>query len=168
MRRQVTSLQTSGRKWQTAETPAAPVRRNVMVVGSWRVSLRWLVLPMVVVALGGCGTDGDGPRADVSYVVDAESATIPAPSSTHLTLHFGGSPDPGSEPCGVDYTARAVESADAVSVTVTAHPHVDRGGDGCAGVGAPRTALVELSRPLARRTVNDARHNRPVPVTTAD
>ena len=120
---------------------------------------------MVVAALGGCGTDGDSPYPDPSSVVQAESATISASSSTHLTIHFVGSPDPGSEPCGVDYTARAVESADAVSVTVTAHPH--GGGGGCAAIGASRTASVELSRPLADREVIDARQRVPVPVTTA-
>jgi hypothetical protein len=94
-----------------------------------------------------------------------ESATT-ATSSRQLTVSFTGSPGPASQPCGIDYTAEAVESDNAVVVIVIAHPHVD--GEACTSIGAPRSATAELTRPLGERAVLEVQQGMPVPLTVTE
>ncbi|GES19984.1 hypothetical protein Aple_028800 [Acrocarpospora pleiomorpha] len=93
--------------------------------------------------------------------VSIESATM---HGGQLTANFVGSPHPGSQPCGADYSAEAVESANAVAVIVIAHPHA--GDEICTAVGALRTATVDLAQPLGTRAVLEARQGLPVPLKT--
>ncbi|MFC7533173.1 hypothetical protein, partial [Actinoplanes sp. GCM10030250] len=83
--------------------------------------------------------------------------------SRGMTVSFTGSPGPGSEPCGADYTAEGVESAHAVVVIVETHPHAP--GETCTDIGAHRTATVELKEPLGERAVLEVQQGLPVPVT---
>jgi hypothetical protein len=92
-----------------------------------------------------------------------ESATVTTP--TQLTVAFTGSPGSGDKPCGADYSAEVVESANAVVVIVITHPHGS--GEMCALIGARRTATVELAQPLGERAVLEVQQGMPVPLTIA-
>jgi hypothetical protein len=100
----------------------------------------------------------DANDPPVGLAIDSASGTV---GGRQLTVAFGGAP-PGDQPCGEDYTAEAVESDLAVVVVVTRHPHVTIGA--CAGVGAPRTAAVDLASPLGERAVLEVQQGLPVPV----
>jgi hypothetical protein len=91
--------------------------------------------------------------------IESASGTI---GGRELTVAFIGSPRPGSQACGEDYTAQAVESDLAVVVIVTSHAH---GGIGaCTSEGALRTATVELAAPLGERAVLEVQQGLPVSV----
>ncbi|WP_446218639.1 hypothetical protein [Micromonospora sp. IBHARD004] len=91
-----------------------------------------------------------------------ESATGTT-TSQRLTVAFTGSPGPGSQPCGVDYSAEAVESVNAVVVIVIEHRHAD--GEACGDIGARRTATVDLAQPLGERAVLEVQQGMPVALT---
>lgn len=78
-----------------------------------------------------------------------------------LVAAFTGAPNPGTEPCGIDYEAEAVESDLAVVIIILKHPH--SAFQTCPSVGAPRTATVQLAAQLGDRTVLEVREGRPVP-----
>ena len=80
-----------------------------------------------------------------------------------LTVSFVGAPRPGSEPCGADYTAEAVESPLAIVVIVIEHRNVTPAF--CEAVGHDRTAKVQLASPLGNRAVLEVTDGLPVPVT---
>lgn len=79
------------------------------------------------------------------------------------SVSFTGSKGPATESCGTDYTAEAVESANAVVILLRERHHSR--GDACTAVGYPRTASVTLTRPLGDRTVLEVTRGLPVPVT---
>jgi hypothetical protein len=156
----------------SARLGSARVRtaRGTATAPAWIYSLRGTSVRVTRVAVARLATvTFVGPPQPVEPAGDlaVESATTTALSSRSLTATFVGSPEPASKPCGVDYTAEAVESANAVDVVVIAHGH--RGGTvACAAVGALRTVEVALSRPLADRVVLDGAQGRPVAVTIED
>jgi hypothetical protein len=80
-----------------------------------------------------------------------------------LTVEFVGGVFKG--PCGMDYTARAVESNHAALVVV--EPHRLGSQEMCSAVGVGRTATVQLNRPLGGRAVLEAMSGMPVPVGPA-
>ncbi|MEV0563226.1 hypothetical protein [Dactylosporangium sp. NPDC050588] len=83
---------------------------------------------------------------------------------TTLTAEFVGAVDPASAgPCGVDYTAEAVESPNAVVVIVHEHPASTNAR--CTALGATRTVTVQLAAELDGRAVLEVRQGLPVPVT---
>jgi hypothetical protein len=94
--------------------------------------------------------------------ISIESARGSAAGAT-LTVTFTGATSTAETACGADYTAEAVESALAVVVIVTEHPHVGLP-VACAGVGASRTAEVQLAAPLGDRAVLEIKEGLPVPV----
>jgi len=81
-----------------------------------------------------------------------------------LTVTFEGAPADAGGACGSDYTAEAVESASAVVVIVTEHPHFGLSW-ACTAVGAFRTADATLSAPLGNRAVLEVTQGMPVSVT---
>ncbi|MEV4202024.1 hypothetical protein [Micromonospora globbae] len=103
----------------------------------------------------------DPDAAPGGHTIQSATTTVDA---RELTVTFVGSPGPASEPCGVDYTAEAVESATAVVVIVTGRGHGD-GPQACPAIGATRTATAELERPLGERAVLEVQRGLPVPVT---
>ena len=84
------------------------------------------------------------------------------PEDRSLTVTFVGAPDPGSKPCGADYTAEAVESPLAIVVIVVIHANPTSGA--CALVGAVRTAPVALAAQLGNRAVLEVQQGLPVPL----
>jgi hypothetical protein len=98
-----------------------------------------------------------------------ESAEVSS-DGRRLTAHFTGSRGPATEPCGIDYSARAVESANAVVVIIDERhyegPMRDSAGRelACNMMGFPRTATVDLAAPLGERAVLEVKQGQPVPV----
>lgn len=86
-------------------------------------------------------------------------------TSSRLMVTFTGSQGPATEPCGADYYAEAVESDRAVVVIVIEQAHAV--GELCTFVGYPRSAGLNLAKPLGRRAVLEAKQGMPVPVTPA-
>jgi hypothetical protein len=76
---------------------------------------------------------------------------------------FTGSQRPATEPCGADYYAEAVESDRAVVVIVIEQAHAV--GEICTLMGYSRTAGLNLTKPLGKRAVLEAKQGLPVPVT---
>ncbi|MET7421560.1 hypothetical protein [Dactylosporangium sp. NPDC005555] len=88
-----------------------------------------------------------------------DSATV---NGTTLTAQFVGAPNPATGPCGIDYTAEAVESANAVVVIILEHRYSDH--ESCTAIGGSRTATVELRAPLGDRAVLEVQQGMPVTV----
>jgi hypothetical protein len=97
--------------------------------------------------------------------VSIESARGAA-DSRQLEVTFAGAPDRADKPCGVDYSAEAVESEHAVVVIVIGHRNPAAAM--CTLVGARRTAVVDLASPLGDRAVLEAREGLPVPLFGLD
>lgn len=97
--------------------------------------------------------------------ISIESATSTR-AGTRLTVTFTGTREPATRPCGADYHAEAVESANAVVVIVIAQPHAAN--EVCTLVGYRRTASLTLAQPLRQRVVLEARQGQPVPLTTPE
>jgi hypothetical protein len=91
-----------------------------------------------------------------------------AAGSPRLVVSFTGAPGTGDQACGADYTAEAVESKHAVVVIVIAHNSAPplKPNEACNALGAPRTATVDLARPLGERAVLEVMQGLPVGVTT--
>ena len=85
-----------------------------------------------------------------------------ADDSRDLEVGFVGAPNDGSKPCGVDYTAEAVESELAVVVIVKEARNPTPGA--CTSVGALRTAAVRLESRLGDRVVLEVQQGLPVAV----
>ncbi len=100
--------------------------------------------------------------------LSVESATA-SPDGKKLTAAFIGSQGPASEPCGTDYSAYAVESANAVVIVILSTPFAGTMGANfaCTAMGYPRTADATLAAPLGDRSVLEVRQGLPIPVTIA-
>jgi hypothetical protein len=96
-------------------------------------------------------SDPDDPAAHL--IVRAARGSVTGQS---LTVGFVGLPESGDQPCGADYTAEAVESAQAIAILLTEHRR-RRLAEACTAVAAFRTIQVTLSRPLGERAVLDPR-----------
>jgi hypothetical protein len=94
----------------------------------------------------------------VGIAIESASGTV---GGRQLTVAFVGAV-PGDQGCGEDYSAESVESDLAVVVIVIRHPHAGSGF--CTDVGASRTAVVELTRPLGDRAVLEVQQGLPIPV----
>jgi hypothetical protein len=95
--------------------------------------------------------------------ISIESATGTR-AGTRLTVTFTGTREPATRPCGADYHAEAVESANAVVVIVIAQPHATN--EVCTLAGYTRTATLNLAQPLRQRVVLEARQGQPVALAT--
>lgn len=158
-----TPLQVTGARLATARIQTT---RGPATAPAWEYTLRGTAVRVTRVAVARSATVTVTPPPWNSYDppvgIAIESATTTS-SGRQLTVHFTGAPDPGSKPCGADYTAEALESDNAVAVIVTEHPHA--ADDVCNDVGADRTATVDLARPLGDRAVLESKQGLPVPVT---
>jgi hypothetical protein len=139
--------------------------RGPAVAPVWEFTLKGTAVRVTRVAIADRVSVVPPPwdSSDPPVGISIESATRTV-AGRPLTVSFTGAPDPGSQPCGADYTAEAVESPTAVVVIVTEHPH-SAFGEACTDVGALRTAEVALSAPLGERAVLEVKEGRPVVVT---
>lgn len=79
-----------------------------------------------------------------------------------LAVTFIGARDGADKPCGVDYSAEAVESPTAIVVILTSVRNPTPGG--CTLEGHERTAVARLAAPLGDRAVLNVQDGAPVPV----
>lgn len=140
--------------------------RGPATAPAWEYTLKGTAVRLTRVGVAGSATVNVTPPSWDPYNTPAglsiESATTTT-DSRRLTVAITGSRGPRTEPCGADYSAQAVESANAVVVVVVTHPHAD--GEVCPAIGAPRTTTVDLAEPLGERAVLEVRSGLPVPST---
>jgi hypothetical protein len=129
----------------------------------WEFTIRGTAVKVTRVAVANAVSVppmADNPGGAVA--IDAATGSV---GGTSVTVRFVGAPNPGSEPCGEDYTAEAVESVLAVTVIVYRHPNLTPAA--CSAVGAYRTATAALATPLDGRPVLDLASGQPVTLTLA-
>jgi hypothetical protein len=156
-------LEVTGARLTTARIQTT---RGPATAPAWEYTLRGTAVRVTRVAVAGSAADKitppswdpDNPPGGLAI----ESATTTTPGR-QLTVAFTGAPGPGSQPCGADYSAEAVESANAVVVIVIAHPHA--ADETCPAIGARRTTTVDLAQPLGERAVLEVQQGLPVPLT---
>lgn len=159
------ALRVMDAKLTTARTQTS---RGPATVPAWDFTLQGTAVHITQVAISASAKVSVSPPPwdpndpPVGLSIDSASGTV---AGTQLTVTFVGAPGPGSEPCGADYTAEAVESETAVVVIVIEHPNSVAGP--CRLVGATRTATVQLAAPLGDRAVLEVKEGLPVPVTLA-
>ena len=151
-----------------ARLTATPIQttRGPAMAPAWEYSLNATAVRVTRVAVAGSAIVKVTPPSWDPYNppggLAIDSATTTA-RGRQLTVTFTGSPSPASRPCGADYGAEAIESANAVVVIVVAHPHA--ADEACSAIGAPRTTTVDLAAPLGERAVLEVQLGLPVPVT---
>lgn len=143
--------------------------RGIATAPAWEFTVKGSAVRVRFLATDGAGTvrvtpptwDPNNPPAGLA--VDSASG---AAGSRQLEVSFIGAPQPASEPCGADYTAKAVESTAAVVVylVTTRHPMTGEQ-QACTAVGMTRTATAELAAPLGERAVLEVTQGLPVAVT---
>ena len=137
--------------------------RGPATVPAWEFGLQGSAVRLVRIAIADSHVVvPPAAPSDGSNTIRIDGATISRDGRT-LTVTFVGSPYPGSQACGDDYTAVVVESSLAVVVIVTEHPFPIPAP--CSAVGAVRTATTSLAAPLGTRTVLDPAIGQPVVVT---
>jgi hypothetical protein len=82
--------------------------------------------------------------------------------SKKLTVLFTGAVRGADQPCGIDYTAEAVESD--LAVVIIVHEHRNTAAGACDLVGRTRTAAVTLEARLGKRAVLEVTQGLPVSV----
>jgi hypothetical protein len=97
--------------------------------------------------------------APVGMRIESATGTV---GGRQLTVAFIGAPEGADKPCGADYSAEAVESDTAVVIIVIPHPNAAK--VACRSLGAERTAIAELAKPLGERAVLEVTQGLPVPV----
>ncbi|PRX18765.1 hypothetical protein [Actinoplanes italicus] len=140
--------------------------RGPATAPAWEFTIKGSAVRVTRLAADGSGTVRVTPPSwdpDNSVAGLAISSAAGSPDSRQLTVGFTGSPQPASEPCGIDYTAEAVESASAVVVYLIETRHAEN--EACTAIGFNRTAVAELAAPLGERAVLDVTQGLPVPVT---
>ena len=159
------ALQVTDAKLTTAQIETS---RGAATVPAWEFSLQRTAVRITRVAISARANisvtppSWDPNDSPVGLSIDSASGTV---GGRQLTVTFGGAPQPGSQPCGADYTAEAVESQTGVVVIVIEHRNSFDGA--CTLVGATRTATVQLAAPLGDRAVLEVKEGLPVPVTLA-
>lgn len=147
-------------------TTDVPTSRGVATVPTWEYTLRGTAVRITRIAVAASaavtGTPAPWNPSDPPAGLPIDSASTKA-GTRQLTVAFIGTPGPASHPCGADYTAAAVESANAVVVIVTEHPHASN--EMCASIGTRRTATADLATALGDRAVLEVQQGLPVPVT---
>ncbi|SNY45741.1 hypothetical protein [Paractinoplanes atraurantiacus] len=101
-------------------TTRIPTTRGEATVPAWEFTLKGSAFRITRVAVAPSGAQTYTPPPGTAGGPAAESATV---SGRTVTVKVTGSRSAASEPCGADYTARAVESAHAVVVIVDEHRH---------------------------------------------
>jgi hypothetical protein len=155
-----TPLQITGARLTTATFQSS---RGPAQAPAWEFSLKDTDVKLDQIAVEGqfTGPPVWDPVTQPWVGPPVQSATVDASGMT-LTVTVVGAPDPGDKPCGVDYTAEAVESDSAIVVIVYEHRNAIPAA--CSDVGAFRTAQVTLAKPLGNRVLIDLRAE-PISVT---
>ncbi|MFC4064763.1 hypothetical protein [Actinoplanes subglobosus] len=147
-------------------TTRVETTRGPATVPAWEFTVKGSRVRITRPAAGGSGTVQVTPPSWDPYNSPAGLAITSAGTTVggrNLTAGFTGAPRDASEPCGIDYTAVAVEADTAVVVYILERHHAE--GESCTAIGHPRTASVELAAPLGERAVLEVTQGLPVPVT---
>lgn len=157
-----TALEVTG---ATLTTVPVETTRGPATAPAWRFTLAGTRVTVTRVAVADTIAPVPPPFPQDRYptVRWIESASGLA-SERNLLVALTGAPGPGSERCGADYTAEAVESPLAVVVIVTEHANPTPAA--CPQVGARRTASVVLTSPLGDRAVLDVVQGVAVPLVS--
>jgi hypothetical protein len=135
--------------------------RGPQLLPAWRFGLDHVADPVWVLAVGSTALWPFDPTS----AADPDFHAISSPDGRTLSLDFIGGPDEPT-PCGIAYTAVAVESATAVALQLQASPQ--RRVDGsvfCTLVGYRRTVTLGLATPLGGRVLLNP-GGAPIPVTS--
>jgi hypothetical protein len=140
--------------------------RGPATAPAWEYSLKGTAVRVTRVAVAGSAIVTVTPPSWDPYnppgglAIDSATTTM---RGRQLTVTFTGSPGRASQPCGADYRAEAVESANAVVVIVIEQRNA--ADEACSAIGAPRTTTVDLAGPLGERAVLEVQQGLPVPLT---
>lgn len=140
--------------------------RGPATAPAWEYTLKDTAVRVTRVAVASSATVTVTPPSWDPYNTPGGLAIESATTTTtgrQLTVTFTGAPGPASQPCGADYSAQAVESANAVVVIIVEQTHA--AAEACTAVGARRTTTVDLAQPLGERAVLEVRQGLPVPLT---
>jgi hypothetical protein len=140
--------------------------RGPATAPAWEYTLKDTAVRVTRVAVASSATVTVTPPSWDPYNTPGGLAIESATTTTtgrQLTVTFTGAPGPASQPCGADYSAQAVESANAVVVNIVEQTHA--AAEACTAVGARRTTTVDLAQPLGERAVLEVRQGLPVPLT---
>jgi hypothetical protein len=157
------TLEVTGARFTT--TPIQTIR-GPATAPAWEYSLKGTAVRVTRVAVAGSAVVMVTPPSWDPYNPPGGLAIESATTTTRgnqLTVAFTGSPGPASQPCGADYRAEAVESANAVVVIVIEHRHA--ADEACLAIGARRTTTVDLAGPIGERAVLEVQQGLPVPLT---
>lgn len=155
------ALKVTGAKLTTVQIETG---RGPASVPAWEFSLQGTSVRITRVAVSARANisvtpppwNPDDPPVGLS--IDSASGTVGA---RQLLVTFVGARGPGSQPCGADYDAEAVESETAVVVIIIEHNNPAP--VACEAIGASRTATVQLAAPLGDRAVLEVQQGLPVP-----
>jgi hypothetical protein len=159
---EITDARLSTKDIATTRGKASVPTWEFTIRGTKVIVTRVAVDPSAAVKVSPAPWDPNNPPAGYSI----ESATV-SPDGKKLTAHFTGSGGTAEKPCGADYSAYAVESANAVVIIVIEHRYPGTMGpnEACNLMGYARTAVADLAGPLGERTVLEVREGLPVLVT---
>lgn len=149
-----------------AELTSAPIStsRGIAQAPTWLFSLQGTIVRLarsaVAASVAVTPPAWDSNNPPIGLAINSATGSV---GGQALTVSFVGAPAPGDQACGADYSAEAVESADAVVVIVIEHRNLGLGA--CTAVGAIRTATVELAAPLGKRAVLEVQQGLPVAVS---
>lgn len=129
----------------------------------WEFSIKGSAVRLTRVAIAAATTVVLPPwepiGAPFTLSIDSASGTV---GGLDLTVKFVGARDSADKPCGIDYSAEAVESATAIVVILSSRSNPTLGG--CTLVGYERTAVATLAAPLGERAVLNVQDGAPIPV----
>ena len=148
---------------------SAPIQttRGPAMAPTWSFAIQGTAVKVTRLAIANPVTVSPLPwdpmSASVGLHLDSATGTL---GGKEVSVSFVGAPDSGDKPCGEDYSAEAVESDLAIVVIVTRHSHLAIAA-GCSAVGARRTAIATLSKPLGPRVVLNVDDGLPVPMVVS-
>jgi hypothetical protein len=160
-----TPLEVTGARFTTVKVATTKGSANAP---AWEFTLRGTRVKITRVAVANAAVvtvsppPWDSLDAPVGYSIDS---AVRSADGRQLTVNFVAAGGTSARPCGADYTARGVESDAAVVVIIVEHGYDGPDPEACTMVGYPRTATVELDRPLGDRVVLEVMQGMPVTVT---
>ncbi|HEV7193031.1 MAG TPA: hypothetical protein VGN35_07465 [Jatrophihabitantaceae bacterium] len=130
--------------------------RGTQTLPAWRFTLATVNDPAYVLAVD---PSEIWPRP-VGIYPGNEQEYVQISTDRHtVTLHFIGA-QPGSGPCGANYSAQAYQGRTVIAVNAKAVPQKATSGPVmCTAIGYDRTVDIRLDQPLGNRVVTDLQGN---------
>lgn len=140
--------------------------RGAMTLPAWQFELAGVTRPGAVLAVAASEIyTAPALRKLTSGVGDSEdeSATV-SKNGKRLYISFIGAPA-GGKPCDASYAATAIGDDNAIALIITAVNAPPPGSTICSAVGYRRTAVAQLTHPLAGRVLIANTDGAAIPVT---